>query len=487
MKKSLLILTTLALPLWPAMQASAAVNPAVVPADARWIAHVDLNALRAGAIGKELLALVEKAQFNTQMGNVGIDGQKVLATIGTATAYGTNISSDPKQIDGTLVIEGTADLRKIAESLLLQANIADPKQVVELTDLGFPAYAIRSKTKPLNQSKDGADSATTKPVETMEVVIAFPPEPMVLVSKSRAQILKAREVIKGGVPSVAKTAGAPLAKFMSGSKEAYIFAASTVPAEQFLPKEDAPQARILKMTEAGSLALGERGENVFAHSDLLANSGQMAEKLMKILQGMAAMLSLAETNDKALSAFINSVGVNREGNTVTLDLSYPSSNLAAMVKSLAQKEESPAARGAALMIHGRSVAEWQAEAGPAPKAGEPATPEFTARTIPNVTLKTGSMITLARQSNGGRGVRFDHIEIVPEGGAGSPLTFRPEFMRNAGPRGNWQQFPFPGTDGVYTLKVFYGNDAAGKATYAVSVNDPKAPAPVSDGEAKSKK
>ena len=476
----------IALPLLVASPAVATVNPAVVSADAKWLIYADLNALRAGAIGKELIALGEKAQLDTGGGKIGVDWQKLLATVGSATAYGTNISPEPQQIDGTLLVQGTADLRKIAESVLIQANLAHPENVAELTDLPFPAYALKHATAKAKASsaasedvpetkdvKSAPDTKGAKKFDDLEVFIAFPPEPIVIVSKSKPQILKARDVFRGTVPSLAKTPASPLAKFVQASEGAYLFAASTVPAEKFF-SEEGPQARIVKMANAGSLALGERGENTFAHSELIASSDQMAEKLMKILQGMTAMMSLAETSDKQLAEFLNSAAVNRQGDAVTLDLAYSSARLATMIKSLQQRSGSPdrVAPRTAPMINGRSVAEWTAEAGPARAEGSPA--PLTLRTVEHVTLKSGTLLTLARQSNGGQSVRFDHLEIVPADG-GTPLVFRSGYMRTAGPRGNWQQIEFPGADGTYTLRIAYVNDPDGKATFAISAKDPRSP------------
>ena len=479
MNKRLLFLTTLALPLLSASRGGATVNPATVSADAKWLVYADLNALRGSAIGKELIALAEKAQVDTGNGKVGVDWQKLLATIGSATAYGSSISQDPKQIDGALVIQGTTDLRKIAESVLIQANLAHPEDVAELTDLPFPAYALKNAgaksaakdTKADANAKEAPDAKKAKATESLEVVIAFPPEPIVIVSKSKPQILKARDVFRGAAPSLAKASASPLAKFVHASDGAYLFAASTVPAEKFFP-DDAPQARIVKMANAGSMALGERGENTFVHSKLTASSDQMAEKLMKILQGMTAMMSLAETSDKQLAEFLNSAAVNRNGDIVTLDLAYSSARLATMVKSLQQLQQQGGSPNRTVpMLNGKAIAEWKAEPSAPYAEGSPA--PITTRTIENVTLKNGALLTLARLSNGGKSVRFDHIEVMAADGTSAPLTFRPGFMRAAGPRGNWQQFEFPGADGTYTLKIFYVNDPEGKATFAVSAKDPR--------------
>ena len=460
MKNIFRSLAVFALPLLTLGTARADLNPALVAADARWVVYADLNALRASTLGKELIDAVQKMQLQATGGAIGLDVQKLLATVGTLTAYGANLSADPKLIDGTLIAQGTPDLRKIAESLLLQATIAQPKIFIELTDLPFPAYAINSKP-----DQTGGE---------MAVVIAFPPEPVVLVGKSKAQLLKAREVVRGGAGSLAKMPSSPLTKLLRSAPNSYLFAASVVPSEKIFA-DNAPQARVLQMANSGSLAFGESGDNTFAHAELSASSEAMAEKLKKILEGMAAMLSLAESTDKQLTEFLNSTKVAKNKDIVTLDLAYSSARLVQMVQGLqqtAKPQDNRSGQRRLQITSGKAVAEWTAQ--PA-AAGEGAAETTVAwRTIDNVPLKNGSTITLGRQGNGGKNVRFDRVEIITTEGAGAPLVFRSEFMKAAGANGIMSQFQFPGADGIYTLKVAYANDPEGKASYAVSVKDPSA-------------
>ena len=456
----------------------AAFNPTAVPSDAQWVLYADCNALRTTPLGKELIAFAQKQQFQTTDAKIGVDVEKLLATVGTITAYGTNFSRDPQKIDGTMIVQGTPDLRKIAESLLLQATIASPEALGELNDLPFPAYTIRQK----HQGQ----------LDAVPLIVAFPPEQVLLIGKSRPQLLRARDAIVGKLPSVAKSSDAPLKDLLRASGTAYFFAASVVPpgALDGEVNQNEPQARILKMTNSGALAIGDNGPNTYAHAQLIATSDQMADKLMKIVQGLTAMLSLAETNDKQLAEFLSSANVARENRSVTLDLSYSSERLGQMVRMLTEKaatrtpEEMASAREA-MMVFGEAVSQWQAVAAP---AGQPVQAKFEPHAIENVALKTGTIISLGQEANGGRGGRFDRIDITPASG-GAPLTFRAEFMRRGGPRGNLQQLQFPGTDGVYNLTVYYSNDPTGKTKYVVSVRAPKAPpapvAPATPAEKKS--
>jgi hypothetical protein len=440
-------------------------DPKIIAGDARWVVYLDCNALRGSTLGAELIKTVQKSQADTPVGSVGVDASKLLTTIGSLTAYGTNFSDKATAIDGTLIAQGTPELRKIAESVLLQGTIAQPKVFSEVTDLPFPAYAISNPNE--------------KTAEHTQLVIAFPPEPVVIASKSKAQLLKARDVLLGKAPSLARSGDSPLNKFAANASGAYLYGASLTPTGELLGGgKDGPHARILQLAHAGSLVIGERGPDTFAHAELEASSKPNAEKLTKILQGMAAMLSLAETNDQQLAAFIQSTSVSREGDTVRLDLAYASARLVQMIQNMQAQGDPRPTRRTPVISSGNIVGEWGGDGVAPPDGGEP-----VSHTIENVKLANGSTITLGRSVSSGKQARFIAAEITPAVGTGAPLVFRSDFMR--GFRGTMSQFQFPGTDGTYTIKVTYVPDPEGKSKFAVSVSDPK-PASEVKTEARSK-
>lgn len=447
--------------------APAAYNPAVVASDARWVVYADLNSLRESTLGKELVAALSQAQAQATGGAVGLDVPKLLMTVGSLTAYGTNLTGDPQMLDGALVAEGTADLRKIAESLLLQGTIAQPEVFSEVTDLPFPAYALADPKAPAGQQT--------------KLVIAFPPEPIVLVGKSKAQLVKAREVFRGKAPSLAKAGSNAFAKFSNLSDGAYLFAATVVPSDPIFP-EKSPQTRLLQLTNSGAVALGERGDDTFARVELLATSEPNAKKLMTILEGLTAMLSMAETSNNQLGEFLKSAAVTQEKDRVALRLAYPTARLLQMSQALhSQIEGKPRVNALQPLTIGRSVAEWTSQ----DAASTPAVVDSSGvawQTVENVSLVNGSLITVGRATNGAKVAKIDRVEILSADGSGSPLVWRQEAMR--GVRGNMWQFAFPGVAGNYTLRVGYINDPVdSKARFALSVSDPGAPkAPSAPGK-----
>ena len=145
-------LALLPLPLLMLCPVHADINPSNIAADAQWVVAIDLNDLRNSTLGKGLMDMAQKQMAietarNPQaadlvVGNIRINYQKFSEMVGSVTAYGSNFSPDPKQMDGALVFQGTPDLRKIAEALALQGTLVAPDKVKELKDLPFAAYEL---------------------------------------------------------------------------------------------------------------------------------------------------------------------------------------------------------------------------------------------------------------------------------------------------------------------------------------------------------
>ncbi len=451
----------------------AAVDASVVAADARWVIQADFAALRDSTFGRELVTLSEQSRINLGTAQLGLDVPRVLSTLGTVTAYGTNFSADPRLLDGTLVARGTPELRKIVEGLLLQGTLSSPEAVTEITDLPYPAYLLAARREGGGAAPGGAPAG---------LFVAFPPEGVVIASKSRAQLLKAREVVRGTAPSAVMAADAPLHGMLkTAPTDAYVFAASYVPPEATVQGDGAP-ARILQMTESGTLALGEHHQSTFAKGRLYAKTPVLADKLTKIVQGLFAMISLTETTDKQVGEFLTATKVERAENVVKVEVSYPSERVVQMLHTLRQSAEqgrakAQAAARQAQLVQGDAISEWNAT--PAPTGpGAPAGAVLTQR-IDQVELKTGTVLALGRVSNGGEITPFKSITLTPVAG-GTPLTFQTEYLMRGGPRNALRMLQFPGAPGLYRIEVAYVNDRTGKSSYAVSLRHPKAESGATD-------
>src|SRR3954469_24144214 len=155
MKNLIRPLFVFGLSILPLSPAHAAFDPAIVQADSQWVVFLDLATLRETTLGKELLDQLIKLHPPMGTGKVQVDFQKVLATVGTVTAYGSRFTKDPKLVDGALVLQGTSELRKIAEGYIAQATVTTPDKIEEVKGLPFEAYTVSG-----------------------EVMIGFPSEPI---------------------------------------------------------------------------------------------------------------------------------------------------------------------------------------------------------------------------------------------------------------------------------------------------------------------
>ena len=323
MKNNLSRIALLSLSLLVTPFCTAAVSPSQVAADATWIAYADLNAIRSSALGKDLMEMIRKEQVEKTGGLFGVNAPKVMETIGSITAYGAGSTN------GTLLIQGTPDLKKIAEALLIQQSLEKPEEIVELKDFPFSAYGIEDKSP--------------KATKGTQVIIAFPPEPVILVSKSKTTLINALEVFRGNGESLEKAPAGALKGMIKDAGDSLIFGAGTGFSADNLTSKGKPgivkPGIVLKLASSGMIALGESGENTFVRLMLTASSEDTAGKLMKIVQGMTAALSLAESTDKQLTEFLNSVVVDKQKETVSMKLSYSSVRVSEILKNIQHQAE----------------------------------------------------------------------------------------------------------------------------------------------------
>jgi hypothetical protein len=462
MKNLLPTLFTALLVVLPLSSSHAALDPKIVSADARWLLHLDLNLLRQSEIGRELLDLAAKNHPSNPDAPVHVDFQKVLATVGKATAYGANFAHNPELIDGTLVVEGTAELRKIAEGYVAQAMVSTPDAIIEVKGLPFEAYSVHN-----------------------DVLVGFPKEQIILVSKAKSQLVRAYELYRGSGASMAK-APSSLRELVPPSRDAFLIAASVVPGETMAP-EGGPQARLIKMASSASLSLGESNQQTFANIKLIADSADTADKLQKIVQGLTAMASLAQSDNKDLETFIKAITVERQDLAVLLKLSYPSERLSGLIKNMHQ-EHRQVADNTHADAAGKVVAEWTADQ----ELGsiQPDEKILTVRDINNVHLSSGAIIRISGKTNAGEHARIDYVEIQAIGGASPALKFEAEYLKltryhvekvpaasggkviMARAGGGIAELQFPGADGDYNLKVHYLDESDGKSTFTVHVAEP---------------
>ena len=269
--------------------------------------------------------------------------------------------------------------------------LSAPDEIVELTDLPIEAYQIQG-----------------------EMVIGLPEEPIIIASRSKERLLETLAVFRGQGASLKNGQGS-LSKMLPPGDAYFLYGASAVPSPE-MEEGNSPQARILKMTQAASVRIGEAGDRTVANAMLIADSDETASRLTKIINGMTALLSLAQSTEADLVAFIESVKVEQNDSTVTLQMAYSSSDLielaqANMEKEARQDAKNQEKREARFSMPGELLAQWTADqdlGGPRATANNFVTHEAVA-----VSLQPGSVLTVGSRIQGDEGARVDYIDIAP--------------------------------------------------------------------------
>jgi hypothetical protein len=268
-----------------------------VPADAKWVLHLDLDAFRAAQVGDYLI----RARIEKDMARVRGDLKTYLdfdfdwTQINGLTAFGTDLGRGGKA-RAVLLIHTALDVAKGFEAAIAkQAQAGVEGSVTRTLESPVPIYSVRE-----------------------ELFVAAPAGKAVVVAKTREQLDKGLGVVTGQVTSLAST---PAFLDFPPTPAGLIFLgmASGIADETPLP----PQAKVLKMTDAGQVVLGESGTQVFLIATLKAKSAEVSAQMQQVLQGLIALGALGQPENPDLLQLIQLTRVTANDRLVTVSVELP--------------------------------------------------------------------------------------------------------------------------------------------------------------------
>lgn len=268
---------------------SGPLDRASVPADAKWVLHLDAEAFRAASIGKYLTDKVIQPKFEKALAaknlQLGLSPQNISAV----TIYGAKLGDQDKE--GTILIKTTTDLEKDLQSLTKLAEQEGKK--VEITQEPFPIYSLPE-----------------------DLYVAPAGDGWLVVSKRKSNVELGRAALLAKIETLAQTKTytdypeAPGAFFFVGMAEG--FQHENIPA----------QAQVLKETTGGRIALGEKGDQLFLNLVLKGKTAEAAQKIQQVAQGIVALIQLSGDKPE-LAELAKSAQFSTEGSQVVLNLNVP--------------------------------------------------------------------------------------------------------------------------------------------------------------------
>jgi len=276
-------------------------NPEQVPADAKWLAHVDLAALDETKALKEVRGIwpqrTEKLRSWMQE-NYGIDPREDFESV---TLYGTGYAK------GDCVLILTADYSEDKVRSLIQSQ-----QDVKKTEWrDHTIYTCKAGDK---KSDDGQDSSAKNKGwgdgESKKVAWVLVDDDTIVYAKSPRGVKDAVETIEGHVASL-EGKDSKLTSDLPHGAVAYAAAErlDSIP-------HDGLMFPVLRQLEHGCYALGERDGKLFDELKLVARNEEVASQLKQVIDGYAALCKVSVSDSKPLSKMMDNVQVQQNGATV---------------------------------------------------------------------------------------------------------------------------------------------------------------------------
>lgn len=287
------------------------VNEQLVPANVEWLLHIDADTLRASQSGGALIRELQALSPLKDNPDIPIDPTLIVNGLRGLTAFGSlpEFESGGMPTDAVVLIDGTEDLLQVVRGLIAGLQLEKPEMLTTLQVGDHVLYQLTG--------------------ETLAGTFLSPSQ--MAIGKSLGALESYMEVREGRSDHLALNERFP--SFKPGASSGFFLGAVVEGLNGFdnLPA----QARILQLSRAASVQLGEVGENLVLEAGLKTDDLQTATQVRDVLQGLIALTLMTQTGQPDLAALIRSARVSLENTSVTLELAYPVNATLGWIEKLA--------------------------------------------------------------------------------------------------------------------------------------------------------
>jgi hypothetical protein len=268
-----LLSALLALPLFCSQPPAGAIDRAQVDAQAKWVAHLDVEAFRATQFFQELQAADKQGEIEKGLERIANEhGVQLLEDVFSITAYGTALGEE----HGVVLVQANAHV---------EAALAGAQEKAG-------AKAVRIRERDCVQWGEGTQSGFSclrpGPGDRRQIVL----------SKTQADLEQALDVLDGKRPSLA---GQPQSElYAAPAAGTFVFvAASGILEELAGPHGHGIQqvSAAARLTKGVRLELGEDAGNLSLDLRLRTEKPEDAQRIQKIFDGLLALPGLLQGSD----------------------------------------------------------------------------------------------------------------------------------------------------------------------------------------------
>ena len=329
----------------PQYSQSSPVVEETIPDAIDWFVHLDAELLRSTEAGSAFINEF-RAIAPADLQKMPIDPLLILDGLEGLTVFGSmpNFTGEGPQIDAVVILEGTSDLIQIFRGLVSGLQIEQPESVVAIEN----------------------DPNGTLSLMGGEFYGAWIDDDRLAVSKALPSLNNFFEVYRGSGKHV--NLQDRFAIYGDEQSNGIYFGAFVEGLSEF---EDLPvQARILKLTQAVSVQLGESGDTVNLLASLMTDTEQTAYQVNEVLKGLVAIFALTNAGNADLTSLVQSANVSLNERTVTLGVSYPIESAVQWASVLADQAQAAMEAKEAAKVAAEALAEAEAAAAEAAQEAE---------------------------------------------------------------------------------------------------------------------
>ncbi|OUW16788.1 MAG: hypothetical protein CBD18_06205 [Opitutales bacterium TMED158] len=273
--------------------------------DAKWLAHLDMQAFQETTIGDFLIEEFEE-EFGGDQEGLSFDIEALVGELHSITAYGVDVGADSALESG--LVARTGDKAKA------------------MIDVYIASQELEREVKTGFKKLEGKDYLTY--LAGNEVYLSFPSDGLLIASKSFDRIERALAVIEGEVEDLS---GIDSELLLSDASEFFFLAtASGIDSVDGVPA----QARLLQKAKGGLIELGERESQLVSNIHLVTDGPDVSNQLARIVQGMVALASFTEVGGERLDRLMESVSVEDSDDRVSISLSYPAHEIVRLLGAI---------------------------------------------------------------------------------------------------------------------------------------------------------
>jgi hypothetical protein len=283
-----------------------------VAANSAWVLHVNCDALRPTAIGKHLLAELEKPEAQAKLSVF----QNMFSFDLRTQLHGLTLySAGSSPQDGVLIVYADFD----ADKLVTLAKAANDSQ--SSSHNGHTIYNWVDEKK----RHHGESQRVYATIQGNRIIFG----------QREAAVSQALDVLDGSVSNLS-TAKAYLQ--LGGADDKTFLAGA---ARKLDLSQSDPNAAIFRLSKSVGLQVSEVQQHLVGTLTLEANDDEVASSMMAIAQGMVGLMKLQKDKPEA-AKFLQALALKQDGPSIVLTIDIPTDDVVSAMKASEERKAAKA-------------------------------------------------------------------------------------------------------------------------------------------------